>query len=149
MKVYVATDHNGQELKKQLLEFLSSSTDFEVVGVGDELYAQDDDFTDYAALVVGLMRQEPLSRGILLCGSGQGVMMAANRFKGVRAGLGWSTKAAHDLRNDEDSNVLTLSSQQLSGNEKLWKSIVTTWLETPFAGVARYNRRNQALDTLY
>jgi ribose 5-phosphate isomerase B len=74
------------------------------------------------------------------------MMMAANRFKGVRAGLGWSAEAARSIKNDEDANVLALPSEVLHGDE--WKQVVDTWLTTPFAGAPRFKRRNRQLDEL-
>ena len=85
------------------------------------------------------------ARGILVCGSGQGMAIAANRHKGIRAGLGWSVEAVRDTRNDEDSNVLALPAEILK-TDKAWQTVIDTWLETPFAGASRYKRRNRQLD---
>ncbi len=75
------------------------------------------------------------------------MLMAANRFRGIRAGLGWSKKAAEDLRNDEDNNVLALPAELLSDDAQ-WQEIIDTWLTTPFAGAERYRRRIRQLDEM-
>ena len=72
--------------------------------------------------------------------------MAANRFPGIRASLGWNVQAAQAARNDEDSNILSLPSAVFQTEE--WKKIIDTWLKTPFAKAERYIRRNKELDEL-
>ena len=95
--------------------------------------------------MIGSKDKDP--RAILICGSGQGMLMAANRFKGVRAGLGWSEGAAMSIRNDEDSNVLALPAQALK-EEYQWAPIIDTWLNTKFAGATRFIRRINELDNI-
>lgn len=147
MKIYIGADHNGYDLKKQVTEYLRKQG-IDVVDEGDEQRDPEDDFPIFAQRVVSAMlgTQDDNPMGILICGSGQGMMMAANRFKGIRAGLGWSVEAARSIRNDEDSNVLALPAEVLHG--ALWKNVVDTWLSTPFAGAPRYKRRNHQLDEL-
>lgn len=147
MKIYLGADHNGYDLKKKVSTYLLARG-HEVYDEGDERLDPDDDFTVFAARVVTAMRQEgAAARGILICGSGQGMVIAANRFKGIRAGLGWSVSAARSIRNDEDSNVLALPAEILRKDTE-WKRVVDTWLDTPFAGAVRYKRRNRQLDEL-
>jgi ribose 5-phosphate isomerase B len=76
------------------------------------------------------------------------MMMAANRFKGIRAGLGWSVEAAEGIRNDEDSNVLAMPAELFEKDLQLARAIIDAFLDTPFAGAARYIRRNNELDSL-
>lgn len=147
MKIFIGADHNGYDLKEKLAAYLRAGG-YEVIDCGDERRDPDDDFTIFAARVVHAMHVEGShAKGILLCGSGQGMVIAANRFKGIRAGLGWSVPAARSIRNDEDSNVLALPSEILDDN-KMWQAVVDAWLVTPFAGAARYKRRNRQLDEL-
>lgn len=147
MKIFLGADHNGYHLKEKIEAYLKE-LGHDVVDEGDEKLNPEDDFTIFAAKVVHAMKAEgDESRGILVCGSGQGMAIAANRFKGIRAGLGWSVGAARSTRNDEDSNVLALPSEVLA-EDKAWQSIVKTWLSTPFAGAERYKRRNRQLDEL-
>ena len=88
-------------------------------------------------------------RAILICTGGQGMAMAANRFSGIRAAGIWDSFEAKACRNDNNSNVLCLPARVLDaeGDDlELWKDIIDTWLNTPFAGAARFVRRNAELD---
>ena len=147
MKIYIGADHNGFDFKREISEFLRRSG-YEVIDDGDAKRDKDDDFPQFAGRVVSslLADGDPESRGILICGSGQGMCMAANRFNGIRASLCWNIEEARAARNDDDSNVLCLSSRHLSIQDTL--PIVTTWLQTPFAGAARFKRRIRELDNL-
>lgn len=147
MKVYVAADHNGFDYKRQILGQLQQSG-YEVVDAGDSKLDPDDDFPQFASRAMRqlLADSDPNSRAILICGSGQGMCMAANRFKNIRASLCWSLAEARSARNDDDSNVLCLSAQSTSLKEA--ESIVSVWLQTPFAGASRFVRRLRELDRL-
>lgn len=145
MVVYLGADHNGFELKQQIHAFLLEHG-HEVVDKGDERFDKDDDFPRYAAAVANAVLADEGSRGILVCGSGQGVCIAANRFKGIRGALAWNEDTAFEARNDDDSNVLCLPSRQI--DMAAAREIIDTWLSTPFSGAARYRRRNQQLDQL-
>lgn len=149
MKIFLASDHRGFEIKAIVKKHLLSSG-YIVEDDGDDKYDANDDFTIYASKAVNnlLSSDDSDAKAILVCGSGQGMVMAANRFKGIRAGLGWSVEAARGIRNDEDSNVLALPSNLASrpnGQQEIL-DIIDAWLKTPFAGAARYIRRNQELD---
>ena len=88
-------------------------------------------------------------RAILICTGGQGMAMAANRFRGIRAAVIWDKFEAHECRNDNDANVLCLPARVLDapGDDlALWKEIIDEWIATPFAGAARFVRRNAELD---
>lgn len=147
MKFFIGADHNGFDLKKQVTDYLRKQG-YDVVDEGDDQRDPDDDFPVFAQAVVTAMlsTQDADPRGILICGSGQGMMIAANRFKGIRAGLGWSVEAAQSIRNDEDANVLALPAEVLTGES--WKDVVDTWITTPFAHAPRFKRRNRQLDEL-
>ena len=109
-----------------------------------------DDFPEFAQAaaikILGSEDEDP--RGILICGSGQGMCMAANRFKGIRASLAWDAYEAKMTRNDNDSNVLCLPARYISSEDAGWQGIIETWLSTPFANAVRYRRRNAQLDEL-
>lgn len=148
MKVYIGADHNGFELKKQITDFLSVRG-HEVIDEGDKELDPGDDFPIFAARTVTAMlgSEDKDARAILICGSGQGMCMAANRYKGVRAGLAWNETEAKAIRNDDDSNVLCLPARELTDFKEV-VDIVTIWLETPFMGAERYIRRIKQLDGL-
>lgn len=147
MKIYIGADHNGFEYKEKLLEELTRAG-YVVVDEGDRELKPEDDFPQFAERVVRAMQasddKEP--KGILICGSGQGMCMAANRFRGIRASLVWNTHEAHAARNDDDSNVLCLPARSISADDAV--KIAESWLATPFAGAARFKRRLHQLDQL-
>jgi ribose 5-phosphate isomerase B len=147
MRIYIGADHNGFELKQALIAMLKKSG-HDVVDEGDVQYNLDDDFPQYAAKTVQSMLadKDPDVKGILICGSGQGMCMAANRFKGIRASVIWDLAEARMSRNDDDSNVLCLPARVLK--EAHAESIVNAWLSTPFAGATRFKRRIQQMDEL-
>jgi ribose 5-phosphate isomerase B len=147
VKLYIGADHNGFERKKQLIAYLHKSG-YEVVDAGDVTLQPDDDFPQFAARVVQAMRADSDHdvRGILVCGSGQGMCMAANRFRGIRACLAFDQEEARSARNDDDANVLCLSARSLDFDTTV--SIVHTFLMTAFAGAPRYKRRIQQLDEI-
>ena len=145
MKIYIGSDHHGFEDKKQIIEYLQS-TGNEVIDEGDESLNPEDDFPLYASKVASQVLSEAGSKGILLCGSGQGVYMAANRYKGIRASLCWDENEAFSSRNDDDANILCLSADKQDW--QAIKSIIDTWLKTPFSEIPRYVRRIQELDNL-
>lgn len=147
MKIFLGSDHNGLELKSSLKEFLELSG-HEVVDEGNTKLDPEDDFPVFAAKTVNSMlgSEEADPKGILICGSGQGMSMAANRFKGIRSALCWNGAEAHASRNDDNSNILCLSSRSTSAAEA--KEIVSVWLATPFAAAPRFIRRLKELDQL-
>lgn len=107
-----------------------------------------DDFPEFAHAAAHKVLSDPShdSRAILICGGGQGMSMAANRFRGIRASVIWDAFEAKMTRNDNDSNVLCLPSRVLANDEAEWKDIIDTWLTTPFADAPRYKRRNAQID---
>lgn len=145
MKIFVGADHNGFRLRNSLINYLRRAG-YTVVDDGDKKLDPDDDFPVFAQKVVTNVLAEDEARGILICGSGQGMCIAANRFKGIRACLGYDRESVRSARNDDDSNVLCLPSHVLEADES--KVIVETWLNTPFAAAARFGRRIRELDDL-
>lgn len=147
MKIFIGADHNGFEYKQQLSEALRRAG-HEVVDCGNANIQPDDDFPQFAAKVATelMASGDKEAKGVLICGSGQGVCIAANRFKGIRAALCWNLNEARSARNDDDANILCLSSRYTSLDEA--GSIMATFLSTPFAGAPRFTRRIEQLDQL-
>jgi ribose 5-phosphate isomerase B len=147
MQVFIGADHNGFAMKQELREALTKAG-HTVVDEGDESLRPDDDFPQFAARTVLAIRasEDNDPRGILICGSGQGMCMAANRYKGIRASIVWSAEEARASRNDDDSNVLCIPARYMSTKEAL--RLIEMWLATSFAGAARYKRRIRELDQL-
>ena len=149
MKIYLGSDHRGFMLKEKVFAYLVKNG-YDVQDVGGVELNPDDDFPQFAQAaalkVIGDDSKDP--RAILICGGGQGMCMAANRFKGIRASVIWDAFEAKMTRNDNDSNVLCLPARILEDDEAAWKGIIETWLNTPYANAPRFNRRNAQLDEL-
>jgi ribose 5-phosphate isomerase B len=147
MKIFIGADHNGYHAKNKLVTYLKSAG-YEVIDDGDTTFSPEDDYPIFAAKVVMDMRKsnEPDARGILICGSGQGMCIAANRYRGIRACLGYNRESVRSARNDDDSNVLCLPATVASDHEI--NIIIETWLNTPFAAAPRFIRRNREIDEL-
>lgn len=150
MKVYLGSDHNGFHLKEKIFAYLAKRN-IPTEDVGDKELDPNDDFPQFAQLaalkVLGEEDADP--RAILICGGGQGMAMAANRFKGIRASVIWDAEEARMTRNDNNSNVLCLPSRVLEQQDDVvWQDIVDTWLHAPYADAPRYRRRNDELDEL-
>ena len=148
MKLFLGSDHNGFHLKEKVFAYLSKRG-YDVEDVGDKELNPDDDFPEFAAAAClkVLGEEDGEARAILLCGGAQGMGMAANRFRGIRASVVWDEHEAKMTRNDNDSNVLCLPSRTLEDGDT-WQQILDTWVETPFASAERYKRRNRQLDEL-
>lgn len=146
MKIYIGADHNGLQYKTELIKLLERSG-HEVLDQGDDHSDPDDDYPQFAGRVAaGMLGDGKEVRGILICGSGQGMAIAANRFKGIRAALCWNTAEARAARNDDDANVLCLASRYTSLEES--QAIVSAFMSTAFAGAPRFVRRIKQLDEL-
>lgn len=149
MKIYLGADHQGFHMKEDMEKYLLKQG-YGVEDVGDKVLDKDDDFPEFAhrAVIRVLASETSNAKAILICGGGQGMAMAANRFKGIRASVIWDAFEAKMTRNDNDSNVLCLPSRILENDAKEWQDIVETWLKTPFANAQRYKRRNRQIDEL-
>jgi ribose 5-phosphate isomerase B len=147
MKVFIGADHNGYELRNRLLKYLLGAG-YDVHDEGDFTLEPEDDYPVFATKVVRDMQAsgDPDARGILICGSGQGMCMAANRFKGIRALLGYDRESIRSARNDDDANVLCLPAYTLKKDTA--NVLVETFLNTPFSHVGRYQRRIKEMDEL-
>lgn len=147
MNIYIGTDHRGFNDISQITDYLRGKG-YEVIDVGNTRFDQSDDFPVYAFKVVQnlLNDQDNRSKGILLCGSGQGMVMAANRFKGIRASICWDENEAYSSRHDDDANVLCLSADKQSIEDI--KKIIDVWFSTNFADEDRFIRRIKELDNL-
>ena len=145
MKIFIGADHQGYALKERLIEYLKRAG-YDVDDEGDKELDTDDDFPQFAAKVAtAIVASNDLeARGILICGSGQGMAIAANRFKGTRAALCWDRRSAREARNDDDSNVLCLPASGVDSHQA--EVITETWLNTKFAGAARFLRRIEQID---
>lgn len=139
MVIYFGADHRGFRLKEAYRQF-AVEQGYEVVDLGAKEYAEDDDYVDFAAAVAKKVSMDPNnSRGILICGSGAGVDIVANKFRHIRSVLAGSVDQVYDARHDDDVNVLSLAANFLSEDEG--KKMMHTFLQTPFSKEERYTRR--------
>jgi len=136
MRIAVGADHRGFEVRAKLVEMLQG-LGHEVDDVG-AFSADAVDYPDIAALVAGKVSRKEADRGILICGTGLGMCIAANKFSGVRAAPCHDDLTAEMSRRHNDANVLCLSADLLG--ERIIDRIITTWLSTTFEG-GRHARR--------
>ena len=144
MKIHLATDHAGLELKNSIKDYLMNKGN-EVIDHGAYEYDALDDYPDFIFPCARAVASDPLSRGIILGGSGQGEAMAANRVKGVRAAVFYNGPI--DIiklsREHNDANILSIGARFMSEDEI--RSVLDVWLNEPFGG-GRHQRRIDKLD---
>lgn len=141
MKIIIGSDHGGFEYKEKLKEWLISKK-YEISDVGANELNMDDDYPIFAKKLCKKVLNDN-SKGILLCGSGLGMCMAANKLKGIRAVTVYDKYTAKMSRRDNDANVICLRGRE-ADFEKM-KSLVELWLNSEFSGLDRYKKRNKML----
>lgn len=137
MNIYISSDHAGFTKKQKLAQMLAKN--YSVIDLGPETLNPSDDYPVFAERIGNAVTQNPDSFGIILCASGQGVEIAANKIDGVRAALVWKPHLAVETRNDNNSNVLALPSEELSVEEMF--EISQKFIQTPFSTAPRHQRR--------
>jgi ribose 5-phosphate isomerase B len=137
--IYIASDHRGYQLKKELFDFIKAKLEKEIVDMGPAKYDEDDDFVDYAVPLTKKVVSVKNSLGILICGSAHGMCIAANKIKGARAIVGYSISGAELGRQDNDANILCLAGRILSKDHA--EAITKKFLETNFKSEERFSRR--------
>lgn len=150
MKIFLGADHQGYHLKEKIEAYLAKRG-YDVEDIGAREIDPTDDFPQFAQMAATKVLGEDKKsdpRAILVCGGGQGMCMAANRFRGIRAAVIWDSYEAKMTRHDNDSNILCLPARVLDDDAELWKDIVDTWLTTPFGNAVRFRRRNDELDSI-
>lgn len=138
MKVYLGADHRGYFLKEKISRWLLE-WGYEFEDVGAEHFDPEDDYTLYAQKVASRVRVEDGTRGILICGSGVGMDVAANKFDGVRASIGKSAEQVRAGRQDDDMNILVIAADYTSEEDA--RKMVKVFLEVEFDESERHKRR--------
>ncbi|MCI0389102.1 MAG: ribose 5-phosphate isomerase B [Acidobacteria bacterium] len=138
MRIVVGSDHAGFELKKKIVSSLVEAGDFEVVDVG-AYDTEPVDYPDYAEAVGLAIKEGRAERGILICGSGVGAAVAANKLPGIRAGVCHDTYSARQGVEHDDMNVLALGARVI-GSE-LARELVSAFVRAAFSGEERHRRR--------
>ncbi len=144
MRVILGTDHGGYHQKEQLKHQLQEAG-YQVEDVGT-FSTESTDYPEYAIKVGRAVQQDPEARGILLCRSGEGMEIAVNKLKGIRAALVWRPDIAAETRHDNNSNVLVLPGDFVAESDML--TIAKTFLDTPFSNEERHARRVQQITDL-
>lgn len=141
--IYIAADHRGFRLKEEIKTWLEKEL-YEFRDLGAIEYDREDDYPTIA-IKLGETVVQDQGRGILICGSGAGASIAANKVVGIRAGLCTSVKQAVAARNDDNINILCLSADWVSADDN--QKIAESFLNTIFSSEERYIRRiNQIKD---
>jgi len=142
-KIFIGSDHAGFELRARIAGHLRAlGLDVEDLGTPT---AESTDYPDWGAAVGRAVRDRPASLGVLVCGSGIGVCMAANKIHGVRAAVAWSVDSARLSRAHNDANVLCMGERLVP--ETTAFAIVDAWLDTDFEG-GRHARRVDKITAL-
>jgi len=137
MRVIIASDHAGFRMKEKVKEYLRRKK-IEYEDLGTESL-KSVDYPDYAIKVAEKVSKNKNTRGILICGTGTGMTIAANKVRGIRAVAAYDAYSAKMSRIDNDTNVLGLRGRFFPF-EKI-KKIITVWLNTPFSGEKRHKKR--------
>ncbi len=140
MRIALGSDHAGFEVKEQILTFLKNH---EIINLGCS-NTQRVDYPDFANLVCSSILRNEADLGILVCGSGQGMAMRANKFQNIRAALCWNEESAKLSRNHNNANVLCLGARLLSIDEI--KQIIDVFLKSEFEG-GRHQGRTEKINS--
>ena len=147
MKIYLASDHAGFELKEKIEEFLKSKG-YDVEDVGPDSFDKNDDYPDFIYPAAKKVSESPDSKGIIFGKSGQGEAVVANKVSGIRAMVyyGGDDEIIKLSRRHNDSNVLSIGAGFVSDEESL--KAVDVWLNTEFSGEGRHIRRIEKIKKL-
>lgn len=148
MKIFIATDHAGFELKNMLLPFLTEELGYEVVDCGAFNYDEDDDYPDFISVAISNLKEEGgEAKAIILGGSGAGEVILANRYSGIRAVVyyGGPEEIITLSREHNDANVLSLGVRFI--DEQIAKTAISLWLSTSFSNDERHQRRLRKIDS--
>lgn len=142
--IYLGSDHGGFASKELLKRhFQTNNVEVEDLGVHSQ---ETSDYPDTAAAVGQKVAANPGSFGVLLCRNGQGICIAANKIKGIRAASAWTPELAGSIRQHDDANILCIASDFT--NEATAKAMADAFLKTPFENIERRVRRIEKLKIL-
>ncbi|MFA6511962.1 MAG: RpiB/LacA/LacB family sugar-phosphate isomerase [Patescibacteria group bacterium] len=141
--IYFGADHRGFHLKERLKAYLATRG-FIVRDLGAHKRIATDDYATYGLRVARIVAKDPNSMGIVICGSGIGISVAANKIQGIRAGLAHSVAQAKAGRRDDLINILALAADFISTREA--ERMVNVFLTTPPGTSQRYHRRARSLN---
>jgi ribose 5-phosphate isomerase B len=142
MKIAIGSDHRGFEQKNIILAYFAESLDYQFIDVGTESNKRTD-YPPFAQRVAHLVQQEEVDAGVLLCGSGIGMAIAANRYSSIFAGVVWNQEIARLAREHDNVNVLVLPSDFVANDKVV--PIVNAWLQASFFE-GQYEKRLEMID---
>lgn len=145
MNIYLGADHRGFQLKEDLQKYLESMG-YSVIDLGNEQYEENDNYPEFASKVAEKVSKEAGARGIVICRSGAGVNIVANKFDGIRAAVINDKEQARLSRNDDDINVIALAADFLDLSMAM--GICKVFLQTPFSGKERNKRRLDEIEEI-
>ncbi len=145
MKIYLASDHAGFDLKESVKSYLSSKK-LEVEDCGNYQKIEDDDYPDWISEAADKVSIEPGSVGIVFGKSGEGEAIVANKFKNIRAVIGFNPENVKLTREHNDANILCLGSQFIS--PELARELVDIFLNTSFSNEERHVRRINKINVI-
>lgn len=145
MKIYIGADHRGFVLKEKITRWLFELK-YEFTDLGANSIDLSDDYTKYAEQVALMVRDNEGARGILLCGSGVGVDVVANKFDGIRSSIGKSVLQVKAGRSDDDMNILVIAADFTT--EKEAKGMLIAFLETKYDDSVRHERRLEDIEKI-
>lgn len=145
MAIFIGADHRGFELKNHLKNWLSEAG-HQVEDVGAHEHILRDDYTDYAQVVAKKVAESQGNRGILICGSGVGMDITANKIKEIRCVLGFNVEQVRAARNDDNVNVLTLASDYTLFDDA--KDLVDAFISTAYDPTDNHARRIDKIRSL-
>ncbi|HKL17119.1 MAG TPA: ribose 5-phosphate isomerase B [Patescibacteria group bacterium] len=143
MKIFIASDHAGLELKNKLKRFLKTQ-DRDIRDLGAFNYDKQDDYPDYVEKLAKKLKKERQAKGILVCSSGVGVSLAANKFSYIRAVNACSKNIVISSRKDNNTNVICFGQKYVSFKKA--KKILQAWLKTDFSKQERHKRRLKKIE---
>lgn len=144
-KYFIASDHAGFELKEKIKAYLQKSKlDFE--DLGPKTYNAKDDYNDYAKKVIKKIKQNKNNKGILVCGTGQGMSIQANRYSGIRCALCWNKEIGKQAKEHLDANIISVPGKYI--NIKIAKEIITAWKNAKPLTLDKHKRRIKKLERL-
>lgn len=146
MKVFLGADHRGYQLKNNIKSWLSDKSEYEIEDLGAHVYDPEDDYTTFASRVASAVVGNEGSRGIIMCGSGVGVDIMANKFDGIRASIGKEADQIRAGRSDDNMNVLVIAADFTTEDEA--SAMIKAFLETDYVPTERYERRLQDIKKL-
>lgn len=143
--MYIGSDHAGFKLKEKIKKYLAKKG-VKVLDLGVDVFNPKDDYPLFAKKLAKAVAGDKNGRGIIICGTGLGSCIVANKIKGVRATSAWNKKSAQQAREHLNSNVLCLGARIQSFEDA--KEVVEVWLQTEFSEEKRHQKRIKMISAI-